>query len=196
MLVARCLWAFTSVYNFMLTCVHSCICLFRFFGCFFFVSSLHHCILIDNLHPSLAKICYYADFMFDLHPFKGSCHFTFFVINLHPSRWNLVTCQFFMTYTHLRVFVISLASSITYICLGGILLLSQFFMTNTHLRDLVISLASSVTYIRLSGILLLSHFLMTYTHLRDLVISLASSVTYICVSHKMTRPACIDTLAE
>ena len=159
MLVARCLWAFTSVYNFMLTCVHSCIYLFHFFGCFFFVNSLHHCILIDNLHPSLAKICYYADFMFDLHPFKGSCHFAFFIINLHPSRWNLIICQFFMTCTHLRDFVISLALSVTYIRLGGIMLLSHFLMTYTHLRDLVISLASLVTYIYVGRILLLSHFL-------------------------------------
>jgi len=47
-------------------------------------------------------------------------------------------------------------SSVTYIRLGGILLLSQFFMTYTHLRDFVIFKPSSVTYICLGGILLLN----------------------------------------
>ena len=44
-----------------------------------------------------------------------------------------------MTYTHLWDLVISLASLVTYIRLGKILLLNPFFMTYTHLRDLVIS---------------------------------------------------------
>ena len=57
-----------------------------------------------------------------------------------------------MTYTHLWDLVISLASSVTYIPLDGILLLSPFFMTYAHLRDLVFSLVSSVTYIRLGNL--------------------------------------------
>ena len=53
-----------------------------------------------------------------------------------------------MTYTHLRNLVILLASLVTYIHQGGILLLAQKnFVTYTHLRDLVILLTSSVTYI-------------------------------------------------
>ena len=63
-----------------------------------------------------------------------------------------------MTYTHLRDLVILMASSVTYIRLGKILLLSQFFMTYAHLRNLVIPMALSVTYIHLGGILLLSQF--------------------------------------
>ena len=43
-----------------------------------------------------------------------------------------------MTYTHLWDLVISLVSLVTYIRLGGIMLLNPFFMTYTHLRDLVI----------------------------------------------------------
>ena len=55
-----------------------------------------------------------------------------------------------------------MASSITYIRQGGILLLSHFFfvlLTYTYLKDFVKCMASSVTYIRQGGILLLSHFL-------------------------------------
>ena len=165
MLVARCFWAFTSVCNFRLTCLHSCTCLLCFFGCFFFVNSLHHCYLvklfaktlmeyclIDNLHPSSAEICYLADFMFDLHPFKGSYHFIVFVNTLLLSLFFFFNKFFFMTYTHLWDLVISLASSVTYIPLDGILLLSPFFMTYAHLRDLVFSLVSSVTYIRLGNL--------------------------------------------
>ena len=48
------------------------------------------------------------------------------------------------------------ASSVTYICQGGILLLSHSYDLH-QLRDLVIFMASSVTYIRQGGILLLSH---------------------------------------
>ena len=132
MLVACCFWAFTSIRNFRLTCLHSCTCLLCFFGCFFFVSSLHRCYLvklfvetlmeyclIDNLHPSLAKICYLADFMFDLHLFKGSFHFTVFVSTLLLSQNFLFFYLFiyfydlhpFMGYCHFFGFVGNLHSS-------------------------------------------------------------------------------------
>jgi len=63
-----------------------------------------------------------------------------------------------VTYTYLRDLVILMASSVTYIHLDGILLLSQFFVTHTHLRNLIILMASSITYISLDEILLLSQF--------------------------------------
>ena len=51
-----------------------------------------------------------------------------------------------------------LASSVTYIRLGGILLLSQFFFLLTPIEGILLFLASSVTYIHLGRILLLSPF--------------------------------------
>ena len=67
----------------------------------------------------------------DLHPFKGFCQVYGFVSNVHPSRWNLVTQSttfffVFLTYTHLRDFAKCMASSVTYIRQGGILLLNYF----------------------------------------------------------------------
>ena len=65
----------------------------------------------------------------DLHPFKGFCQVYGFVNNVHPSMWNLVTQPFFffsLTYTHLRDFAKCMASSVTYIRQGGILLLNYF----------------------------------------------------------------------
>ena len=65
----------------------------------------------------------------DLHPFKGFCQVYGFVNNVHPSMWNLVTQPFFffsLTYTHLRDFAKCMASSVTYIHQGGILLLNYF----------------------------------------------------------------------
>ena len=79
------------------------------------------------------------------------------------------------------------ASSVTYIRQGGILLPS--LLTCTHSRDFIMFVASLVTYIHQGGILLLS--LLTYTLLRDVVMFVASSVTYICqdgillLSHSM-----------
>ena len=64
------------------------------------------------------------------------------------------------TYTFFKDLVLLLSSSVIYIRLGGILLLSHFFCDLHPFRDLVMLLASSVTYIRLGGILLLDHFLL------------------------------------
>ena len=90
---------------------------------------------------------------------------------------------FFLFFTFFcKVLVSFLASSVTYIRLSGILLLSHFFCDLHPFRDLVIFLASSVTYIRLGGILLFGHFWFLYLHpFRDLVILLALLVTYICL---------------
>ena len=56
------------------------------------------------------------------------------------------------------------ASLVTYICQGGILLLSHS-MAYIHLRGFVMPVASLVTYIRQGGISLFSHFV-AFTHYR------------------------------
>ena len=99
----------------------------------------------------------------DLHPFEEFCQVYGFTSNVHPSRQNFVTQPFFfvfLTYTHLRDFAKCMASSVTYIHQGGILLLSHFFvfLTYTHLRDFAKCMALSVTYNHQGRILLLSLF--------------------------------------
>ena len=90
-------------------------------------------------------------------------------------------CEYFIvyisctsTYIHLRNLVTQ-ASSVIYIRLGGILSLSHFLVTYIRLMNLVTQ-ASSVIYIRLGGILSLSHFLVTYIHLRNLVTQVSSLI--------------------
>ena len=70
--------------------------------------------------------------------------------------------------------------SVTYICLGEILLLSYFSFCDLHLfKGFCHSLVSSVTYIRLGGILLLDHFSSCDLYpFKGFCHSLASLVTY------------------
>ena len=88
---------------------------------------------VNNVHPSMWNLVTQPFFFFfpDLHPFKGFCQVYGFVSNVHPSRWNLVTQSttfffVFLTYTHLRDFAKCMASSVTYIRQGEILLLNYF----------------------------------------------------------------------
>ena len=129
--------------------------------CLWYLTSVHALYLVKFLVVTflflcqwshLRGFCYLVDFL-QLAPFQGISPRV--LLNWLGAQTHPELC--FGTYTFFRDLFLLLSSSITYIRLDEILLLSHFFCDLPPFRDLVMLLALLVTYIHLDGILLLSH---------------------------------------